>query len=51
MDVDRRYLLLFSHPSDSRGRLEVTTDTLKVEIGILEVPTGTLLNNGKFEVS
>ena len=33
VDVDRRYLLFVSYPSDSRGRLEVTTDTLTVEIG------------------
>ena len=52
MDVGRRYLLLVSYPSDSRGRLEVTKDTLTVNsIDRIEVPTGTLLNIGKFEVS
>ena len=51
MDVDRRYLLLVSYPSDSRGRIEVTTDTLTVTRDRIEVPTGTLLNSVKFEVS
>ena len=50
MDVDRRYLLLVSYPSDIRGRLEVTTDTLTVEIGYryLLVPYLIVV---KFEVS